>query len=58
MAVDILSGVITGGLFADEMRSMYHDPDVPSQTGHFFMAIDLVRRGYAGGNAPPDAPLS
>lgn len=40
-AVDILSGVITGGLFADEMRSMYHDPDVPSQTGHFFMAIDL-----------------
>lgn len=40
-AVDILSGVITGGLFADEMRSMYHDPDVPSLTGHFMIAMDL-----------------
>lgn len=40
-AVDILSGVITGGLFADQMRSMYHDPDVPSLTGHFMAALDL-----------------
>lgn len=40
-AVDILSGVITGGLFADQMRSMYHDPDVPSLTGHFMIAMNL-----------------
>lgn len=40
-AVDILSGVITGGLFADGMLSMYHDPDVPSLTGHLFLAMDL-----------------
>ncbi len=40
-AVDILCGVITGGLFADEMRSMYHDPDVPSLTGHMMLAMDL-----------------
>lgn len=40
-AVDILSGVITGGLFADQMRSMYHDPDVPSLTGHLMVAMDL-----------------
>ncbi len=40
-AVDILSGVITGGLFADQMRSMYHDPDIPSLTGHFMVAMDI-----------------
>lgn len=40
-AVDILCGVITGGLFADNMRSMYHDPDVPSLTGHMMLAMDL-----------------
>ncbi len=40
-AVDILSGVITGGLFADQMRSMYHDPDVPSLTCHMMAALDL-----------------
>ena len=39
--MDILCGVITGGLFADEMRSMYHDPDVPSLTGHMMLAMDL-----------------
>ena len=36
-----MSGVITGGLFADQMRSMYHDPDVPSLTGHLMVAMDL-----------------
>ena len=40
-AVDILCGVITGGAFADQMRSMYHDPDVPSLTGHMMIAMDL-----------------
>lgn len=42
-AVDILCGVITGGLFADQMRSMYHQPDLPSLTGHMMIAIDLSK---------------
>lgn len=42
-AVDILCGVITGGLFADQMRSMYHQPDLPSMTGHMMIAIDLSK---------------
>lgn len=39
-AVDILAGVITGGLFADQMRSMYKHPTVPSLTGHCMIAIN------------------
>ncbi|MEG0272933.1 MAG: Ldh family oxidoreductase [Hydrogenoanaerobacterium sp.] len=40
-AVDILSGVITGGLFADKMRSMYKQPTDPSLTGHMMIALNL-----------------
>lgn len=39
--VDILSGVITGGVFSHQMKSMYANPEEPSLTGHFFIAIDL-----------------
>ena len=39
--VDILSGVITGGVFSHQMKSMYANPDEPSLTGHFFIAIDI-----------------
>lgn len=41
--VDILSGVITGGAFSKEMKSMYANPEEPSLTGHFFIAIDISR---------------
>lgn len=41
--VDILSGVITGGVFSKEMKSMYANPKEPSLTGHFFIAIDISR---------------
>lgn len=41
--VDILSGVITGGVFSKEMKSMYANPEEPSLTGHFFIAIDISR---------------
>lgn len=41
--VDILSGVITGGVFSKEMKSMYANPDEPSLTGHFFIAIDISK---------------
>lgn len=39
--VDILSGVITGGVFSHQMKSMYANPTEPSLTGHFFMAINI-----------------
>lgn len=39
--VDILSGLITGGVFSHEMKSMYANPTEPSLTGHFFIAIDI-----------------
>lgn len=39
--VDILSGVITGGVFSHQMKSMYAQPTEPSLTGHFFIAIDI-----------------
>lgn len=41
--VDILSGVITGGVFSKEMKSMYANPEDPSLTGHFFIAIDISK---------------
>jgi len=37
--VDILSGVLTGGAFLDQMKGMYKFPDDPSLTGHFMIAI-------------------
>ena len=38
--VDILAGVITGGVFQNEIKSMYKHPDDPSLTGHFMIAIN------------------
>ncbi|MEF9945541.1 MAG: Ldh family oxidoreductase [Lachnospiraceae bacterium] len=39
--VDILSGVITGGVFSHQMKSMYANPTEPSLTGHFMIAINI-----------------
>ena len=39
-AVDILCGLITGGVFQHQMKSMYQHPDEPSLTGHFMMVIN------------------
>jgi LDH2 family malate/lactate/ureidoglycolate dehydrogenase len=39
--VDILSGVLTGGAFLDEMKGMYKYPDDPSLTGHFMLALQV-----------------
>ncbi|MCP4166246.1 MAG: Ldh family oxidoreductase [Chloroflexi bacterium] len=38
--VDILSGLITGGVFQHEIKSMYKQSDDPSLTGHFMIAIN------------------
>ena len=41
--VDILSGIITGGTFSKKIKSMYANPKEPSETGHFFIAIDISK---------------
>lgn len=41
-AVDILCGLITGGVFGDQMKSMYAHPDDPSLTGHLMIAVNLA----------------
>lgn len=41
--VDILSGLITGGVYSHMMKSMYANPAEPSLTGHFFIAIDISK---------------
>lgn len=40
-AVDILCGLITGGAFGDQLKSMYAHPNEPSGTGHFMLALNL-----------------
>ncbi|NWF71054.1 MAG: Ldh family oxidoreductase [Chloroflexi bacterium] len=38
--VDILSGLITGGVFQHGMKGMYKYPNDPSLTGHFMIVIN------------------
>lgn len=38
--VDILSGLITGGVVQHAMKGMYKYPDDPSLTGHFILVIN------------------
>jgi LDH2 family malate/lactate/ureidoglycolate dehydrogenase len=40
--VDILSGLITGGVFGWDIKSMYRHRDEPSLTCHFMIAIDAL----------------
>ena len=40
MAVDILSGVLTGARFLSDVSSWSENPDAPSGVGHFFLLID------------------
>lgn len=40
-AVDVLSGVITGGAFADKLKSMYRNPKDPMQVCHLFAALNI-----------------
>ncbi len=39
-AIDILCGLITGGVFQSGMKGMYKYPDDPSLTGHFMIVIN------------------
>lgn len=38
--IDILSGLITGGVFGDDIKSMYRHSDEPSLTCHFMIAVN------------------
>jgi LDH2 family malate/lactate/ureidoglycolate dehydrogenase len=40
LLVDILCGVITGGSFQNELKSMYVYPDDPSNTAHLMLVIN------------------
>ena len=40
--VDILCGVLTSGIFADKIKSMYRNPTEPGEVGHMMMAIKLT----------------
>jgi len=41
LMVDLLCGVLTGGVFLNQMKGMYHYPDDPSLTGHLMIAINF-----------------
>jgi len=46
LMVDILCGVITGGSFQNQLKSMYRYPDDPSNTAHLMMVLNpLVLMG-------------
>lgn len=40
MFIDILTGVLTGGPFLQDLSSMYKSPDDPSQTSHLFAVVN------------------
>jgi L-2-hydroxycarboxylate dehydrogenase (NAD+) len=39
--VDILCGLITGGVFLDQLKGMYKFPDDPSLTSHLMIALNI-----------------
>jgi LDH2 family malate/lactate/ureidoglycolate dehydrogenase len=41
-AVEILTGVLAGGVFLDAMKGMYKYPDDPSLTSHMMMAVNIA----------------
>lgn len=40
LMIDILCGVLTGGAYQFDIKSMYSAPEEPSDTGHMFIVID------------------
>lgn len=40
LMIDILCGVLSGGAFQFDLKSMYKNPEDPSNTGHFMLVID------------------
>lgn len=42
LACEILSGLLTGGAFGQELTNLYDDLDKPQRNGHFVIAIDIA----------------
>ncbi len=42
-AIELLSGILTGGAYADLVASKETNPNAPEGTGHFMLAVDLER---------------
>lgn len=42
-AIEMLTGILSGGAYADQVASKEADPSVPEGTAHFLMAIDSER---------------
>ncbi len=43
IAVEVLSGVLTGSGFTQEVKSMYENPESPTRSGHFIGAINIEK---------------
>lgn len=43
MAIDVLSGVLTGAGFGPTVNNMYENWDEPQNVGHLFVALDIER---------------
>lgn len=42
LACEILSGLLTGGKFGQELTNLYDDLDTPQRNGHFVIAINIA----------------
>lgn len=42
LACEILSGLLTGGQFGQELTNLYDDLDTPQRNGHFVIAINIA----------------
>ncbi len=56
--IDILSGILSGGLFGPHIGELYNNPTTPQGVGHFFGAIRIDRfRPVAEFKADMDAMI-
>lgn len=55
--VEVLTGVMAGGRFAEEMGNLYRDFDTPQDTAHCFFALQVDKLHPGGGFAPRVARL-
>jgi len=40
LMIDVLTGVLSGGGWGDQVRPLYREPDRPNDCAHLFLAID------------------
>ena len=43
MAVEIMSGVLSGAAFGPHVNNLYKDDDLPANVGHSFIVLDIAR---------------